>query len=144
MARPFNPNPRKAFKVYMTEKQREKVEAEAQRLGTDLSSVIGILVEKHCPKPVTGAVKQVVEAESQTEPPRPPVPGFSVRLREPYGKGLSNQGHGHVFPRADGVRMRCGGPRLCGECSKDQASLEREFNEKTETKATNQGFKIDV
>ncbi|MBH3729039.1 hypothetical protein I5M03_27920 [Pseudomonas aeruginosa] len=31
----------------------------------------------------------------------------------------TNVGHGHVFPRADGVKMRCGGPGLCSECSAD-------------------------
>ncbi|HHG5591140.1 TPA: hypothetical protein ACPWRS_006298, partial [Pseudomonas aeruginosa] len=30
-----------------------------------------------------------------------------------------NVGHGHVFPRADGVKMRCGGPGLCSECAAD-------------------------
>lgn len=34
---------------------------------------------------------------------------------------LANIGHGHVFPREDGVRMRCGGPGLCKECSADKA-----------------------
>ena len=33
----------------------------------------------------------------------------------------ANVGHGHVFPRPDGNRMRCGGPGMCAECSKDQA-----------------------
>lgn len=32
-----------------------------------------------------------------------------------------NQGHGHVFPRPDGVRARCGGPALCTACSADLA-----------------------
>lgn len=32
-----------------------------------------------------------------------------------------NTGHGHVFPRPDGVRARCGGPGLCAECSRDAA-----------------------
>lgn len=32
-----------------------------------------------------------------------------------------NIGHGHVFPRPDGMKMRCGGPGLCTECSKDLA-----------------------
>ena len=34
-----------------------------------------------------------------------------------------NVGHGHVIPRPDGVRARCGGPRLCRECSQDMAKL---------------------
>lgn len=32
-----------------------------------------------------------------------------------------NVGHGHVFPRPDGVRARCGGPALCRECARDLA-----------------------
>lgn len=31
----------------------------------------------------------------------------------------ANVGHGHVFPRADGVKMQCGGPGLCSECAAD-------------------------
>lgn len=30
-----------------------------------------------------------------------------------------NTGHGHVFPRPDGVKARCGGPGLCAECARD-------------------------
>jgi hypothetical protein len=32
-----------------------------------------------------------------------------------------NTGHGHVFPRPDGAKARCGGPALCSECAADQA-----------------------
>lgn len=32
-----------------------------------------------------------------------------------------NTGHGHVFPRPDGARSRCGGPKLCALCARDQA-----------------------
>lgn len=32
-----------------------------------------------------------------------------------------NRGHGHVNPRPDGVRARCGGPGICAECSHEQA-----------------------
>lgn len=32
-----------------------------------------------------------------------------------------NQGHGHVHPRPDGVRARCGGPGLCAECAREKA-----------------------
>jgi hypothetical protein len=31
--------------------------------------------------------------------------------------GALNVGHGHVHPRPDGRRARCGGPGLCGTCS---------------------------
>lgn len=33
----------------------------------------------------------------------------------------TNTGHGHVWARPDGVKMRCGGPGLCDTCSKDKA-----------------------
>ncbi|EML1595553.1 hypothetical protein RVY52_000247 [Burkholderia cenocepacia] len=32
-----------------------------------------------------------------------------------------NIGHGHVFPRADGMKARCGGPGLCAVCAADLA-----------------------
>ena len=32
-----------------------------------------------------------------------------------------NLGHGHVWPRPDGARARCGGPGICRECSRDAA-----------------------
>lgn len=35
---------------------------------------------------------------------------------------MKNEGHGHVFPRPDGVRARCGGPGICLECSSDAAA----------------------
>ena len=32
-----------------------------------------------------------------------------------------NCGHGHVVPRTDGLKARCGGPALCAECARDEA-----------------------
>ena len=32
-----------------------------------------------------------------------------------------NTGHGHVHPRSDGVKARCGGPGMCSECSMEAA-----------------------
>jgi len=32
-------------------------------------------------------------------------------------------GHGHVVPNRDGSKARCGGPGICDECSREQASL---------------------
>lgn len=32
-----------------------------------------------------------------------------------------NTGHGHVFPRPDGFKARCGGPPLCFLCVADAA-----------------------
>lgn len=44
----------------------------------------------------------------------------------------NNTGHGHVFPRADGVRARCGGPSICAECARD---LARKTGQETMTAA---------
>lgn len=30
-------------------------------------------------------------------------------------------GHGHVKPRPDGMRARCGGPRICSACALELA-----------------------
>ena len=38
-------------------------------------------------------------------------------LFAPYGPG-TNTGHGHVWPRPDGRKARCGGPRFCQECAR--------------------------
>lgn len=35
--------------------------------------------------------------------------------------GNKNHGHGHVNPRPDGLRARCGGPGLCADCTKEAA-----------------------
>ena len=32
-----------------------------------------------------------------------------------------NRGHGHVYPRRDGDKARCGGPLSCAECASDKA-----------------------
>jgi hypothetical protein len=32
-----------------------------------------------------------------------------------------NTGHGHVYPRPDGMKARCGGPALCSTCAADAA-----------------------
>jgi hypothetical protein len=34
---------------------------------------------------------------------------------------MSNTGHGHVRPRDDGHRARCGGPGMCPLCSQEAA-----------------------
>ncbi len=39
----------------------------------------------------------------------------------PIGHGPgTNTGHGHVWPRPDGVKARCGGPALCSLCIIDK------------------------
>lgn len=35
---------------------------------------------------------------------------------------MRDLGHGHVRPRADGVKMRCGGPALCSYCQREAYS----------------------
>lgn len=37
------------------------------------------------------------------------------------GAPNANSGHGHVYPRPDGMRARCGGPRMCKRCALDAA-----------------------
>lgn len=37
----------------------------------------------------------------------------------------TNAGHGHAWPRPDGVKARCGGVALCRECAADAAMVER-------------------
>lgn len=51
---------------------------------------------------------------------------MSGNLAMPGGPGL-NAGHGHVYPRPDGTRARCGGPALCGSCKKDQRRRDQEL-----------------
>jgi hypothetical protein len=34
-----------------------------------------------------------------------------------------NGGHGHVVPRQDGAKARCGGPAICHECALEFARL---------------------
>lgn len=34
---------------------------------------------------------------------------------------VANSGHGHVRPRPDGVKARCGGPAICSECALELA-----------------------
>lgn len=36
-----------------------------------------------------------------------------------------NTGHGHVRPRPDGARARCGGPPMCKTCRAEQVALTR-------------------
>lgn len=36
-----------------------------------------------------------------------------------------NVGHGHVFPRPDGLKARCGGPGFCPTCNADRALKDR-------------------
>lgn len=43
---------------------------------------------------------------------------------EYMAKELTNKGHGHVFPRHEGVKAKCGGPGLCAECAADQQAKE--------------------
>lgn len=41
---------------------------------------------------------------------------------KPAGRWGTNSGHGHVWPRPDGLRARCGGRGICAECSRDFAA----------------------
>lgn len=43
---------------------------------------------------------------------------------ETYIPGEPNSGHGHVYPRPDGAKARCGGPRICLKCAADQRQVD--------------------
>lgn len=43
-------------------------------------------------------------------------------MSDVWGPG-TNAGHGHVWKRPDGMRMRCGGMRMCRTCKADAATL---------------------
>lgn len=45
-------------------------------------------------------------------------------MSEESSDDLLNSGHGHVFPRPDGTRFRCGGPATCHSCLRDLAVKE--------------------
>ncbi len=36
----------------------------------------------------------------------------------------TNSGHGHVWARPDGAKVRCGGPGLCSTCAADQSLIQ--------------------
>jgi ferredoxin len=48
-----------------------------------------------------------------------------------------NTGHGHVRPRPDGLKARCGGPAICGACAREVAQQEAmaEFRKQLEASA---------
>jgi hypothetical protein len=35
---------------------------------------------------------------------------------------MATSGHGHVHPRPDGAKARCGGPGICPQCSQEAAT----------------------
>lgn len=42
-----------------------------------------------------------------------------------FGRIGTNAGHGHAWPRPDGVKARCGGAAICRECAADFSMVER-------------------
>jgi hypothetical protein len=50
-----------------------------------------------------------------------PHPADGGASTPPAAEAARNVGHGHVFPRPDGRRARCGGPALCPDCTSDAA-----------------------
>lgn len=58
--------------------------------------------------------RRVAELEADTTPP--------ARASNPHAIGVgTNNGHGHVWDRPDGVKAKCGGPGICKACSKEAA-----------------------
>jgi hypothetical protein len=44
-----------------------------------------------------------------------------MNLRDLRRREGQDIGHGHVWPRADGVLARCGGPAMCKQCALELA-----------------------
>lgn len=45
---------------------------------------------------------------------------------------MTNTGHGHVRPRADGAKARCGGPAICAKCARELAEQVSHQTEKSD------------
>jgi rubredoxin len=58
------------------------------------------------------------------------------RLRELTRPIRGNTGHGHVWPRPDKRKARCGGPGLCPACSIDKVNFDRDSHSETVLMAT--------
>lgn len=72
----------------------------------------------------------------------PGCPGLHVSKHEICQvSSKQNVGHGHVFPRLDGVRARCGGPGICSECALD---LSRSLSKSTASDDPHGDFDADL
>jgi hypothetical protein len=45
------------------------------------------------------------------------------------GEGVMSEAHGHVFPNANGLKARCGGPALCVVCRAEQRGRQQGLRE---------------
>jgi hypothetical protein len=68
--------------------------------------------------PGSGAPAPTDDAEYDTASIEP---GYDDKMLRP----AASFGHGHVTPRPDGAKARCGGPGICPDCSKEQAAVKR-------------------
>lgn len=69
-----------------------------------------------CPNGKCRATGECIDAPRVTAPPLVPSPAG-------YTAVPINAGHGHVRPRPDGMKARCGGPRMCSVCARESAAL---------------------
>lgn len=75
--------------------------------------------DDRCYQPSTEALSDKPGYPYNTNRGVPKVRYEASREEMMSNKGERNLGHGHVWPRTDGVRARCGGAGLCEECSRD-------------------------
>lgn len=72
------------------------------------------------PREQLALTKQPIPADPDSPEMKKCFEELSKVLGMPSRKKADNR-HGHVTPRADGIKARCGGPGMCDECNRELA-----------------------
>lgn len=64
-----------------------------------------------------------ISGQAQMTLPDEELPALIKALKAELARALpngGNSGHGHVWKRPDGLVARCGGPKMCAQCARDE------------------------